>query len=133
MLIASIVTVAIGKTIVFQHTMAARIEYLNDTQTARNSIEMRVDCKKVNLQQCEIKDNNGTLILEDNVIWGVGRADVAVLCDNEGASVFVRQRGVMPNWTTLIPLKVCGMNGEKACNLTTNSDTISCTGGSNSY
>jgi hypothetical protein len=131
MLVFSIITVAIGKTIVFQHEMAANVEYMNDTQTARVSLELRADCKKSNIQTCEVRDQQNNVIL-GNTIWTVGRADVQVVCDSEGFNVFVRNKLKPTSWKPLIPLKVCG-NGGSACTLTENSDTISCTGGSNNY
>ena len=130
-LIFSILSLAIGRTIVFQHQLASNIEYLNDTQTARTSIELRADCKKSNLTQCEVRDRNNNLVLGATT-WLVGKADVRVVCDTEGFNVFTRQHGKTTDWKPLIPLKVCG-NGGTTCNLTQNSDTISCTGGSGSY
>ena len=129
MAVAAIVTAAIGRTIVFQHEMAANVEYMNDTQTARISLEARADCKKSNLQTCQVRDQQNNVVLS-NTAWAVGRADIQVVCDSEGFNVFVRNRAKPTSWKPLMPLKVCG-NGTTTCNLTENSDGISCAGGTN--
>lgn len=124
-----IVGAVINQMMLNQVKMHTHIEYLNDTQTARNNLEMYADCKQSNINKCEImtKDNN---ILLGTTGRSIGRADLMVVCDS-GFNVFVRKQKTT-TWTPLVPLKVCG-NGSKICNLQQNADGVSCTGGSNSY
>lgn len=125
--IGLIIATSISQLMITQAKMASHIEYLNDTQTARNSLELRTDCKKLNLATCQVRDQTNNVIL-DSTGWTVGRAFVQPICDSEGANVFVRQvKGT--RWKALIPLKVCG-NGAKVCNMIANADGVSCTGGS---
>lgn len=130
--IGSILIVILGQGMVNQAKMATYIEYLNDTQTARNDLELRADCNKSHLPSCTIKTKTGDVILSGSTINAVGFANVGVVCDGQGFNVWTKKRNDPRPAKPLIPLKVCG-GGNKVCNLTENSDGISCAGGSNSY
>lgn len=129
--IGLIVAVSVGQMMINQAKMSVHIEYLNDTQTARNSIELRADCKKSHLPSCTVRNGTNTEIVSYATPWIVGRANVGVVCDADGFNVYAtKQNG--SSLVALVPLKICG-GGTKVCNLTRNSDGISCAGGSKSY